>query len=903
MHRSLPRASLWLLADSRHTSKLKEKARSNVSGRMGFSGRFTNSEGYSNFIFREKLVGRSLQVQIVNALRSGQRDQASALLSNLGRVYDSLRAEDFVFVLDYCARSPDPLFVLETWRLMEEKTIVLNRKCWIFIIRALSKGGYLEEALQWLTSLGGSHHSSPSLCMYNIFLNGCTKMQSVTHTLRCLKLMEDQLMGKSEITYWELLQLAVREQNLSAVHEIWKDCNKYYSPSIICIRKFVWSFTKLGDLVSAYDALQHMVALAFRGSFSVRASADGRFQSSRLNIPIPSNGEFYFKTYGTEGSGGFVTSLFEDSSMKTGGQIQSGKEEKHSHLVTPSPMPNATEFIFSATVGNTSPADEERYCRPLQIGPSAFAPAREIGNGCFAAKQELFTDSGMGTMLPEGSGHSSSKDIVPIPVMRVLRWSFNDVILACARSRDCELAEQLFLQMQNLGLEPSQCTYDCFVKAVLSEIGVTYAMKVVKSMEKRNLKPYGTTLAALSVGYSKILELDLAEALLDQIPEGPKNYIHPFNALLVACDVMDQPERAVRVLAKMKSLKIKSDIRTYELLFSLFGNVNAPYEKGNMLSKVDAAKRIHAIEMDMMKNGVQHSCISMENLLRALGAEGMIRELIQYLHVAENLFGHISTYKGTEMYNTVLHALIESNESHTAAELFRNMKLCEMPPNAGTYNIMIDCCSIIRCCKSACSLVSMMLRDGFSPNVCTYTSLIKIVLANEDFNKALQLLDKASAEAIQPDVPLFNTILLEAYLKGRIDMIELIIERMHEEKVQPDPTTCSYAFSAYVECGLFTTAMEALQVLSMRMISEDERVLQEKRTDFEYLVLNEDPEGESQIIEIFKQSEHLAAAILYLRWCAIVGFSISWSPNESIWARRLSSCYGSSKGSTRSSSQ
>lgn len=190
-----------------------------------------------------------------------------------------------------------------------------------------------------------------------------------------------------------------------------------------------------------------MVALAFRGSFSVRASADGRFQSSRLNIPIPSNGEFYFKTYGTEGSGGFVTSLFEDSSMKTGGQIQSGKEEKHSHLVTPSPMPNATEFIFSATVGNTSPADEERYCRPLQIGPSAFAPAREIGNGCFAAKQELFTDSGMGTMLPEGSGHSSSKDIVPIPVMRVLRWSFNDVILACARSRDCELAEQLFLQV------------------------------------------------------------------------------------------------------------------------------------------------------------------------------------------------------------------------------------------------------------------------------------------------------------------------------------------------------------------------------------------------------------------------------------------------------------------------
>lgn len=54
-------------------------------------------------------------MQIVNALRSGQRDQASALLSNLGRVYDSPRAEDFVFVLDYCARSPDPLVCKVIW--------------------------------------------------------------------------------------------------------------------------------------------------------------------------------------------------------------------------------------------------------------------------------------------------------------------------------------------------------------------------------------------------------------------------------------------------------------------------------------------------------------------------------------------------------------------------------------------------------------------------------------------------------------------------------------------------------------------------------------------------------------------------------------------------------------------
>lgn len=82
--------------------------------------------------------------------------------------------------------------------------------------------------------------------------------------------------------------------------------------------------------------------------------------------------------------------------------------------------------------------------------------------------------------------------------------------------------------------------------------------------------------------------------------------------------MQDQPERAIRVLAKMKKLNICPDIRTYELLFSLFGNVNAPYEEGNVLSQVDAAKRINAIEMDMMKKGIRHSHESLKNLVTSL---------------------------------------------------------------------------------------------------------------------------------------------------------------------------------------------------------------------------------------------------------------------------------------------
>lgn len=63
-----------------------------------------------------------------------------------------------------------------------------------------------------------------------------------------------------------------------------------------------------------------------------------------------------------------------------------------------------------------------------------------------------------------------------------------------------------------------------------------------------------------------------------------------------------------------------------------------------------------------------------------------------------------------------------------AIEIFRSMMSYGFLPDAATYNIMIDCCSVIRCFKSACALVSMMVRNGFYPQTITYATLIKVFL-------------------------------------------------------------------------------------------------------------------------------------------------------------------------------
>ncbi|XP_040989932.1 pentatricopeptide repeat-containing protein At1g76280 isoform X3 [Juglans microcarpa x Juglans regia] len=792
MHRPLVRAPVRSVAEYLCKSKqsLLLLGRRNVAENLGFYRALMTTKGVEFLANGTESTTRSLQMKIVDSLHLGERSKASNLLLDLGHGNHSLRPDDFVHILNYCARSPDPLFVMETWRLMEEREIGVDKLCYFLIIQALCKGGYLEEALNLMNFFEEKHGIYPILSVCNSFLRACAKMRSIIHANQCLDLMEHRMMGKNEVTYSELLKFAVWQQNLSAVHEIWEDYIKHYSFSIIPLRKFIWSYTRLGDLKSAYKTLQNMVALALRGSIFVNRTAEGKLYSSRLDIPIPSNealGSMKFDLQGNEQS-----------------------------------IPSV-------------------YCKKFNSFPSNIEQ-------CNPSMENSEADNGI-SMLRKSE---------TMPVTKILRWSFNDVIHACAHARNCGLAEQLILQL--------------------------------KVMQQRNLKPYDSTLATLSMDCSKALELNLAESLLDQITESP--YPYPYNACLAACDRLDQPERAVQILAKMKHLKILPDIRTYELLFSLFGNVNAPYEEGNMLSQVDAGKRINAIEMDMAKNGFQHSHLSMKNLLIALGAEGMIRELIQYLQVAENLFCRNNTFLGTAIYNTVLHSFVEAKESDMAVEIFKNMKSCGFAPDAATYNIMIDCCSILRCFKSACSLVSMMVRDGFYPQTLTYTALIKILLEDENFDEALNLLDQAFSEGHDLDVLLFNTILRKACERGRIDVIEFIVERMHQEKIQPDSSTCHYVFSAYVDQGFHSTAVEALQVLSMRMLSEEDGTHHEKTQFEDDFILAEDSEAESRILQLFKNSEeNVAVALLNLRWCAILGFSTCWSPDQSPWAIRLARNY------------
>lgn len=884
------------------------------------------------------LLKHSLKVQILYALHSGDKKMAVNLLKYLGSLEDCLAIGDLMSLLEYCSKAPDPQFAMELLRFMEEKKLNIGQSGYVYILCALCKGGYLDEALNLLMRLGENTFTKPGLSMYNIFLNGCSEYRSLVHANKCLELMESKSTGKSEITFAELMKLAGCGESISTIKQVWREHNKSYSPNILFLRKLIQSLCKTRASAEAYQALQEMVNVVLKGKGTLQISKSGRFCASKMDIPLPikldhdNMTESLIQMHPTEAledSAGLCISqrdvLSFPLSCENGETVkirdrdilnQSQKDNVDSGSQLQLVSMNKTKFDSQLPndTGKTNTNIQESIETTVNLSVDMGELTSKI-NGCGPRKHVPYNEchssawNVMNKQSPSGQCWSDSKDeeaasevgesnvlslkqISCIPSLTVLRWSFNDVIQVAVSTRSYDLAERLFSQMHSLGLEPSLITYNNFLKSVVFGRGVIHGMKVVKAMESKSLKLDNSTYTTLAIGYSRSRELDLAEAMLDRMIDEEPQYTRAFNSLLTACRAVDEPERALRVLAKMKHAKVKPNIMTYELLLSLFGNVNPPYESGNRQSQEDVLKRISAIEMDMGRNSVEHSGNSMHTLLKALGAEGMVKELLQYLHLAEDHFNsrdaRSAPLLGTNVYNTVLHALVEEKERDVAIDVFEKMKVFGFKPDAVTYHIMMDCCSLTGDLQSARALMATMLQDGFTFHARTYSILKKIALANGDFEAAINLFNEMKDERVHSDVLSYNTILRPASVRGRLDIIELLVEHMHRENIQPDPETCIHVFYSYYDSGLIDTAMEALQVLSVRMISEDETVQREMQLNFQALVLDEDSQVEESFMEIFNDSkEYLAAALFNMRLCALSGMPNFWIPDQSPWAIQL----------------
>uniref|UniRef100_A0A0A9F354 Uncharacterized protein n=1 Tax=Arundo donax TaxID=35708 RepID=A0A0A9F354_ARUDO len=107
MQRLLSRAARRCTNSSSAAYKFPQ-AQTNAASGVHSEEASSCSNEYGESTWRTGLV-TSMQADIVNALRRGDRQQASSILSNFQHSNGALTKEDFSYILEYCAEAPDPL--------------------------------------------------------------------------------------------------------------------------------------------------------------------------------------------------------------------------------------------------------------------------------------------------------------------------------------------------------------------------------------------------------------------------------------------------------------------------------------------------------------------------------------------------------------------------------------------------------------------------------------------------------------------------------------------------------------------------------------------------------------------------------------------------------------------------
>lgn len=273
---------------------------------------------------------------------------------------------------------------------------------------------------------------------------------------------------------------------------------------------------------------------------------------------------------------------------------------------------------------------------------------------------------------------------------------------------------------------------------------------------------------------------------------------------------------ADRVLESISKAKVSLDPVTLSLVMNAYISCDQPNDALRAFEattgvKVDGSNgEIDVdIEWDQVNGGIQRNeqCLNLitaTDVIRAhakLGDSVLVKKILSAIEgdpdSAEK--GHSQAWSknvkpDTKCYNTVLSAIVNSNNLQDAEKLFK--KMCEpgqfsIHPqrNIATYNTMVGAYARAGRRQDAFDLFTTMRSHGLKPDKYSVTSLIKAATQEADFDAARNLLIDMKIAGIETDVVAYNTVIKALCLKNSWFEAKELVAEMESRGINPNSKT------------------------------------------------------------------------------------------------------------------
>ncbi|KAI9193998.1 hypothetical protein LWI28_002151 [Acer negundo] len=219
------------------------------------------------------------------------------------------------------------------------------------------------------------------------------------------------------------------------------------------------------------------------------------------------------------------------------------------------------------------------------------------------------------------------------------------------------------------------------------------------------------------------------------------------------------------------------------------------------------------IEMDDLNDGYV-TLATMGKIIRRLARGGKYDEAVE----AFRGFDKFGVTKDAMAMNLLIDVLAKEKSVELAYEVFCEFKDCT-PLNIRTFNILIDGLCKARKLENAERTIDEMKKDGFLPNVISYTCFVKHYCHEKGFRKVDEILKEMQEKGCKPNAVTYTVVM---HALGKANQINEALEagrikdanEIFEEKTQgvmPHVLTYTTMISSACELSREEDALKLLQ--------------------------------------------------------------------------------------------
>jgi pentatricopeptide repeat protein len=300
--------------------------------------------------------------------------------------------------------------------------------------------------------------------------------------------------------------------------------------------------------------------------------------------------------------------------------------------------------------------------------------------------------------------------------------TYGSLFKAYGQARDIERLWELWNEMEQRQVVPTQVTVGCFVDALVKNGCAEDALVVVHKL------------------------------LRDPVREGLVNNII-FSTLLKGFAMTKQVERLFAVYEEMKERGVLRNTVTYNTML-------------DACARCGCMGKAPALMADMRSAGTAPDKITYSTLMKGHCFSGDVDAAFVVLkEMRED-----GKFTPDEiLYNSLLDGCAKEHRLQEALDLFAQMRAEAVRPSNFTLCTLIKLLGRARRLPQAFGILEELCRDGgLRPNIQVYTCLMTACLDNGQLDKALQLQNEVIESGCEPDAKMYNALVRGCLRAGSV---------------------------------------------------------------------------------------------------------------------------------------